>query len=102
MGQQLLKDRNASREVTSPQLFERAQVVFQHPLVVQAGLDAGVNAIVDAPGGAVSVGHALAAEIAPIDDVRGSAAYKRELARRLLFAHVLRAAPDRVALEELV
>jgi xanthine dehydrogenase small subunit len=44
----------------------------------------------------------LDGEIAPIDDVRGTAAYKRELARRLLFAHALRAAPDRVRLEELV
>ena len=44
----------------------------------------------------------LDAEIAPIDDVRGSAAYKRELARRVLFAHALRLAPDRLRLEELV
>ena len=41
-------------------------------------------------------------EIAPIDDVRGSAAYKRLLARRLLLAHVLRLAPDAVRFEELV
>lgn len=41
-------------------------------------------------------------EIAPIDDVRGAAAYKRELARRALFAHALRVAPDQVRLEELV
>jgi xanthine dehydrogenase small subunit len=46
-------------------------------------------------------GRALDAEIAPIDDVRGTAAYKRELARRLLFAHALTLAPDRVHLEEL-
>jgi xanthine dehydrogenase small subunit len=43
----------------------------------------------------------LLGEIAPIDDVRGSAAYKRELARRSLFAHALRIAPDRVRFEEL-
>ena len=44
----------------------------------------------------------LAEEIAPIDDVRGSAAYKRELARRLLVAHALRFAPDRLRFEEVV
>ncbi len=44
----------------------------------------------------------LRGEIAPIDDVRGSAAYKRELARRLLFAHALRVAPARVRCEELI
>ena len=44
----------------------------------------------------------LDSEIAPIDDVRGTAVYKRELARRVLFAHVLRLAPDQVGLEELV
>lgn len=38
-------------------------------------------------------------EIAPIDDVRGSAAYKRLLARRLLFAHGLKL--SRVRYEEL-
>ena len=42
----------------------------------------------------------LDGEIAPIDDVRGSAAYKRLLARRLLFAHGLKLA--RVRYEELV
>jgi len=44
----------------------------------------------------------LEAEIDPIDDVRGSAVYKRELARRVLFAHALVFAPDRVRLEELI
>ncbi len=39
-------------------------------------------------------------EIAPIDDVRGAAAYKRLLARRLLYAHGLKLAPVRY--EELV
>ncbi len=42
----------------------------------------------------------LDGEIAPIDDVRGAAAYKRLLARRLLFAHGLKLA--RVRYEELV
>jgi len=42
------------------------------------------------------------AEIAPIDDVRGTAVYKRELARRILFAHILTLAPENVRLEELV
>ncbi len=44
----------------------------------------------------------LDAEIDPIDDVRGSALYKRELARRVLFAHALAFAPGRVRLEELI
>jgi len=44
----------------------------------------------------------LAGEIAPISDVRGSADYKRELARRVLYAHLLRVAPQRLRLEELV
>jgi xanthine dehydrogenase small subunit len=42
----------------------------------------------------------LDGEIAPIDDVRGTATYKRLLARRLLFAHGLKLA--RVRYEELV
>ncbi len=41
-------------------------------------------------------------EIAPIDDVRGSAAYKRLLARRILLAQVLALAPDAVTCEELL
>ncbi|MBE0565185.1 MAG: hypothetical protein IH621_04445, partial [Krumholzibacteria bacterium] len=36
---------------------------------------------------------ALDREIAPIDAVRGSAAYKRLLAGRILMAHVLELAP---------
>ena len=44
----------------------------------------------------------LLGEIAPIDDVRGSAVYKRELARRVLYAHALRAARGALRLEELV
>lgn len=38
----------------------------------------------------------LDAEISPISDVRGSAAYKRLLARRLTAAHFLKLAPGRV------
>jgi len=44
----------------------------------------------------------LDGEIAPIDDVRGSAAYKRLLARRILMAQVLALAPDAVTCEELL
>ena len=40
-------------------------------------------------------------EIAPISDVRGSAAYKRALLRRLLFAHFLELFPDRIAAGDL-
>jgi len=50
----------------------------------------------------LAAAEALDAEIAPIDDVRGSARYKRLLARRLLFAHALRAAPRAIAFQELV
>ena len=70
------------------------------PLVARAAAAALRGRMLDA----AAVGeaaHALDAEIAPIDDVRGTAAYKRELARRLLFAHVLTLAPQRVRLEEL-
>ena len=41
-------------------------------------------------------------EIAPISDVRGSAAYKRSLLRRLLFAHFLELFPGRLAAGELL
>jgi xanthine dehydrogenase small subunit len=41
-------------------------------------------------------------EIAPIDDVRGSARYKRIAARRILFAHALKAAPDLLSVEAFV
>jgi hypothetical protein len=34
--------------------------------------------------------------------VRGAAVYKRLLARRLLYAHALKLAPERVRFEELV
>jgi xanthine dehydrogenase small subunit len=36
-------------------------------------------------------------EISPISDVRGSAAYKKSLLRRLLFAHFLELFPERIA-----
>jgi len=42
---------------------------------------------------------ALDAEIDPIDDVRGSAAYKRALAGRLLRAHALALAPGPTRLQ---
>lgn len=41
-------------------------------------------------------------EIAPIDDVRGSAKYKRLAARRVLFAHALKAASDLITVEALL
>lgn len=40
-------------------------------------------------------------EIAPISDVRGAAAYKRSLLRRLLFAHFLTLFPEHIAAGEL-
>ena len=40
-------------------------------------------------------------EIAPISDVRGSAAYKRALLRRLLFAHFLELFPERISAGDL-
>ena len=39
--------------------------------------------------------RAALGEIAPISDVRGSAAYKRLLARQLLIAHFVTLFPDR-------
>ncbi|HPF69523.1 MAG TPA: FAD binding domain-containing protein [Candidatus Krumholzibacteria bacterium] len=45
---------------------------------------------------------ALDAEIAPIDDVRGTAAYKRLLARRILMAHALTLAPGALRCGELL
>ncbi|MCP4573611.1 MAG: 2Fe-2S iron-sulfur cluster binding domain-containing protein [bacterium] len=41
-------------------------------------------------------------EIAPIDDVRGSARYKRLAARRILFAHALKTAPNLLSVEAFV
>ncbi|MDD2760491.1 MAG: molybdopterin dehydrogenase, partial [Methylomonas sp.] len=40
-------------------------------------------------------------EIAPIDDLRGSAVYKRLLFRQLFFAHFLKLFPDRISWEAL-
>ena len=62
-------------------------------------------ALVGQPLSAATVRAAVAilqTEIAPIDDVRGSAAYKRLLAGRLLMAHVLKLAPGAVRCGELV
>ena len=61
--------------------------------LVAAGAAAALEG--QAPDAAVfaAAARALDAEIAPIDDVRGAAAYKRDLARRALAAHLLRAAP---------
>lgn len=44
----------------------------------------------------------LQAEIRPIDDIRGSAAYKRLLLRQLFFAHFLKRFPDRLSLSALL
>ncbi len=44
----------------------------------------------------------LDTEIAPIDDVRGSAAYKRLLAGRILMAHALKLAPGALRCGELI
>jgi xanthine dehydrogenase small subunit len=41
-------------------------------------------------------------EISPISDVRGSADYKRLLARQLVLAHFIELYPDRIALEDFV
>lgn len=41
-------------------------------------------------------------EISPISDVRGSAHYKRLLARQLVLAHFIELYPDRIALENFV
>lgn len=43
-----------------------------------------------------------ASEIAPISDVRGAAAYKQALLRRLLFAHFLELFPDRIGAGDLL
>lgn len=44
----------------------------------------------------------LQEEILPISDVRGSANYKRLLARQLLFAHFIELFPDQIQLKKLV
>jgi xanthine dehydrogenase small subunit len=41
-------------------------------------------------------------EISPIDDIRGSAEYKRLLLRRLIYAHFIKLFPEHKELEELV
>ena len=41
-------------------------------------------------------------EVSPIDDVRGSAAYKKLLLRQILFSHFLKMFPEKVNVEELV
>lgn len=43
----------------------------------------------------------LQQEIAPIGDIRGSAGYKRLLARQLFFAHFIRLYPEVISLKEL-
>jgi xanthine dehydrogenase small subunit len=55
--------------------------------------------------GPATVKHALRLaqeEISPISDVRGSAEYKRLLARQLLIAHFLRLAPEAIDVEDLL
>ena len=42
------------------------------------------------------------AQTAPIDDIRGSAAYKRLLLRQLIYAHFLALFPDRIAANDLL
>ncbi len=71
------------------------------PLLATATAAALVGRILDAATVRAAV-DILQTEIAPIDDVRGSAAYKRLLAGRLLMAHVLKLAPDAVRCGELV
>ncbi|MBO6574396.1 MAG: FAD binding domain-containing protein [Rhodothermales bacterium] len=46
-------------------------------------------------------GEYVQREIAPISDIRGSASYKRLLARQLLWAHITTLFPDQVQLEAL-
>jgi xanthine dehydrogenase small subunit len=41
-------------------------------------------------------------EVSPIDDVRGSAEYKKLLLRQILFSHFLKMFPEKVNVEELV
>jgi len=48
-----------------------------------------------------SAAKIMESEIAPIDDVRGSAAYKRMLLRRLLYAHFIKLFPGEFSLEAL-
>lgn len=46
--------------------------------------------------------QAMQAEISPISDIRGSAAYKRLLLRQLFYAHFLKLFPARLSLEDLL
>ncbi|MEZ4387319.1 MAG: FAD binding domain-containing protein [Candidatus Krumholzibacteriia bacterium] len=71
------------------------------PLVARNAAQALVGRVLDADV-VREAAVALDREIAPIDDVRGTALYKRELARRVLIAHLLRLVPDRLRHEELV
>jgi xanthine dehydrogenase small subunit len=41
-------------------------------------------------------------EIAPIDDVRGAADYKRRLLRQLIYAHFIKLFPQKIAFEDLL
>jgi xanthine dehydrogenase small subunit len=41
-------------------------------------------------------------EIAPIDDVRGAANYKRRLLRQLIYAHFIKLFPQKIAFEDLL
>ncbi len=71
------------------------------PLLARGAARSLVGRVLDADA-VRDAAQALDREIAPIDDVRGTARYKRELARRVLIAHLLRLAPDRLRHEELV
>lgn len=44
----------------------------------------------------------LQSEIAPIDDIRGSASYKRLLAKQLFWAHFINLFPDRFSIADLI
>jgi xanthine dehydrogenase small subunit len=44
----------------------------------------------------------LQSEIAPIDDIRGSASYKRLLAKQLFWAHFINLFPDRFSMADLM
>ena len=44
----------------------------------------------------------LQSEISPISDVRGTAAYKRLLARQLFFSHFIELFPTKIQLQKLI
>jgi xanthine dehydrogenase small subunit len=71
------------------------------PLLARAAGAALVGRPLDAAAVQAAVA-ALDGEIAPIDDVRGSAAYKRLAAGRILMAHALRLAPDTLRCGDLI